>query len=259
MVKWLNKLYEEKLLDQEFVTRTSKEWEAKVSSNQAGMTTGNYNRFDWFIEAGKGIEGFNMVIMDPPKTPLGEPWLESKKPVPGGFLAISKEAKKPERILEWYNYFFTQEGIDLTNWGIEGEDYIEKDGEMVYTDRIYNGEKDPRYALADRGIMAFGFPGVTKNEYLAASEGRRVAVKNQEKFLMPQEMLLPQMSFKDEDASKIKEITSVLFPLKDEYIAKFIIGDLEISEWDKYLSAMKDVGLETLIKIYQDSFDQINK
>lgn len=44
---------------------------------------------------------------------------------------ISRE--KMDRILKLYNYLLSEEGIDLLLYGIEGEDYIYKDGQKILT------------------------------------------------------------------------------------------------------------------------------
>lgn len=49
----------------------------------------------------------------------------------------------------------------------------------------------------------------------------------------------------------------------DTYIeqmeAKFITGAEPMSNWDKYLKTMNDMGVDKLVEIYQDAYDRWNK
>ena len=40
-----------------------------------------------------------------------------------------------------------------------------------------------------------------------------------------------------------------------ECIIKFIIGDLDLGQWDSFVSTMKDLGIERCIEIYQEALD----
>ncbi len=43
-------------------------------------------------------------------------------------------------------------------------------------------------------------------------------------------------------------------------ITRFIIGDLDIdSKWDSYISELKSIGVEELIKTAQSAYDRANK
>ncbi|WP_409342266.1 extracellular solute-binding protein [Paenibacillus sp. MBLB4367] len=63
---------------------------------------------------------------------------------------ITKNAKNPERIIQFIDFLFTDEGQKLINWGIEGQHYDLVDGKRVrkqeYIDKV---KADPDYAVKE--------------------------------------------------------------------------------------------------------------
>jgi len=163
MVDWVEDLYTKDLLDPEFITRSSKEWEAVIASNRTGFLNANLNRLDWLATVGQNISGFKMVALPAPKSQFGDSYYKSGADVPIEYKAISKKAKEPDRILEWLNYFFTEEGIELTTWGYEGTHYVLKNGQKKYTDLIMSYPKGIGYGLDAQGLSAIAFPGIKVN------------------------------------------------------------------------------------------------
>lgn len=61
--------------------------------------------------------------------------------------AISKDSKNPERAMELINYFYSVEGVLTIINGVEGQDWVNENGEYKYTDTYYENEKDAENAL----------------------------------------------------------------------------------------------------------------
>ncbi|WP_162463076.1 extracellular solute-binding protein [Paenibacillus psychroresistens] len=63
-----------------------------------------------------------------------------------GHWAITKNAKNPERIIQFIDYLFSDEAQILTHWGIEGVDYKIVDGKRTETpEKIAKVMTDPDY------------------------------------------------------------------------------------------------------------------
>ncbi|GAF08859.1 polysaccharide ABC transporter substrate-binding protein [Paenibacillus pini JCM 16418] len=72
----------------------------------------------------------------------------------GNNWAITKNAKHPERIIQYLDYLFTDEGQKLISWGIEGQHYDVVEGKRVRKEEVNNQIKgDPDY-LINEGLAS---------------------------------------------------------------------------------------------------------
>jgi putative aldouronate transport system substrate-binding protein len=60
-----------------------------------------------------------------------------------------------------------------------------------------------------------------------------------------------------EDQSKLfGELNTTVYSVVDEWFANFVIGNYDINtEWDAYIEALNDSGLEDFLNIYQEAYD----
>ncbi|OBZ12693.1 extracellular solute-binding protein [Bacillus sp. FJAT-26390] len=66
----------------------------------------------------------------------------------GNNWAITKNAKHPERIIQYIDFLFTDEGQKLISWGIEGQHYDVVDGKRVRKPEVNEKSKaDPDYFI----------------------------------------------------------------------------------------------------------------
>ena len=73
---------------------------------------------------------------------------------PGVGWSISSQCKDPVTVIKFMDFFFTEEGSDLMNWGIEGETYVvNADGTKSYTDTVMKSEQTPLGYLRSLGIQ----------------------------------------------------------------------------------------------------------
>lgn len=69
--------------------------------------------------------------------------------------AISKKSKHPERAMELINWLYSVEGALTVTNGIEGVDWVNKNGKYEYTDTFLSNSKDPD-AVSKYGYGKFG-------------------------------------------------------------------------------------------------------
>lgn len=49
--------------------------------------------------------------------------------------SVAATCENPETVMEWVNYWFTDEGVLLANYGVEGESYtMDENGKPQYTE-----------------------------------------------------------------------------------------------------------------------------
>lgn len=137
-LEFLNKLYNEGLIDPEFWSISAEDTNAKISNNQVGLIYGWDDGYgQWGVD---GTWGIDMVPCDPLAGPDGFAYIRPQPRKAQQFQYVTSSCKDPARLLQFVDYCFSDEGVELLNWGIEGDHWEMKDGERVYTDKIMKNE-----------------------------------------------------------------------------------------------------------------------
>lgn len=120
LLAYMNKLYAEKLLDQEIFTNTGAKVLALNEQNQVGaFSFGN-------VIARANTNADDYAGLDAALTgPGGDQLYTSARGHFGskGAFMISSSNKHPEAAMRWIDYFYSEEGIRMLYLGIEGESY----------------------------------------------------------------------------------------------------------------------------------------
>ena len=139
MIQW----YAEGIIDPEIFTRGASGRDTLLSGNLGGCThdwvsAGNYN-----TSLAESIPGFEMVPFAPPADQHGVV-KERVSRYPGAGWGISSQCEDPVTVIKFMDYFFTEEGDELINWGIEGDTYTkDADGTKHFTDKVLQSELTP--------------------------------------------------------------------------------------------------------------------
>ena len=126
MLKYLNSLYRQGLIDKEWAIVKNQLWEQKLSNGYVLATTGA-----WWQPSGvngilkKAANGnaesqfyaYKLVApgASPDKITLG-----GRSPLGWDAIGITKENKYPERTMQFFNFLASDEGQYLMLWGLEG-------------------------------------------------------------------------------------------------------------------------------------------
>lgn len=147
--------YERGLIDQEVFTRKGRPREELLSENLGGMT------HDWFPSTAlfnrtlqDKIKGFEFQAIVPPETVSGKRVAEHRRTIvkPDGW-AIGFNNKNPVETIKYFDFWFSEEGRRLSNFGIEGVQYTMVDGEPVFTDQFLSSEQAVNSQLWDIGAQ----------------------------------------------------------------------------------------------------------
>lgn len=137
-LKYLKKLYDEKIIDPEFVTDNSSRWKTKVKAGTFGAGETKIHLFDKnnfqnyyapFIQ--KNPEGefvYGPVLQGGCDSPIGVRTESAKGWVRTGISSECKDVDAALRLLAWAA---SEEGNKFVNYGVEGEHYKEEDGHVT--------------------------------------------------------------------------------------------------------------------------------
>lgn len=147
--KWLNRMYNEGILDHEFATQTHEDYIAKIST---GRVLALFDT-DWDYADGEKILKVDGKL---DKTYCGLPLtIDSQTKAPslmyqglttGQGVGITTACKDPVAAVKYLDYLCSDEGQVLVNWGIEGTNYfVDEQGHRYRTQEEideYNNNKD---------------------------------------------------------------------------------------------------------------------
>jgi ABC-type glycerol-3-phosphate transport system substrate-binding protein len=125
-------LYKEKLIDPEYITRSTNNtaMDELLITSKAGAVerTGNEaTRLTLMLQevTSDGILGYIEPIQGP-----GGRWIQARTPI-GTAGAVTVQAGDPEKLIQYFNWLWSEEGILLTNFGEEGIHHKIVDGKPV--------------------------------------------------------------------------------------------------------------------------------
>lgn len=134
---YLNKMYQDGLIDPEFVTDDPKRWQQKVKSGIYGAGVTKIHIFDknnWsnyyepFIQSNpEGEHVYGPILTGGSENPVGIRMASER-----GWLRtfVSKDSKNVDACLRLLDYLTSEEGNRFTQYGVEGEHY-KWDGDML--------------------------------------------------------------------------------------------------------------------------------
>lgn len=281
-LKYLNKLYEEKLIDPASFTQN---WTSLEKANESGDA-----EVIGAIPAGASfmfIGGFtvsprwkNYEPMPPLTGPSGFKVASNftlRRDLTTGIFAITSAAKDPDLIMKWVDWMYSEEGSiwhDQTG-GREGIDWRKSNGQE--TD--FNGnpakyvqltipETDEYYKNTTWGQVFPSYRSKTYRESWAVPKEWNVddpmgsevqlaqASKAYEQVAAPAEYCLPNLAVDTEKLSEYARLQTAVNDYVKESTTKFIIGNMDLdTDWDKFKSQLENIGLQKYIQMTQEAYD----
>ena len=268
LIGWINKLYTEKLLDPRFAESTKEDRTQLVTTNNVGFDSDFLNRaVEWNkIQAQSGHPEANWVMTVPPVSDeYPTPYYELYGPL-SGWHCMSAKIENPEIGIKWLDYMWaSDEGNTLVTYGLEDVTYtVGEDDKLEYTEWVTNNPDglDPNSGLryygamptlpwirADRGPLSEMAWDIVRINPEAEELARKVG---------PYEIAaFPNVLPTAEESKEIAGIRADLDTFQQEAILKIALGQDDLdSGWEKYLSTMRDLGVDRLIEIKQQQYDR---
>ncbi|MDO5422924.1 MAG: hypothetical protein Q4F41_04275 [Eubacteriales bacterium] len=159
MLKYLNSLYEAGYVDPEFATADYNAGVTKATTGVGGICP--------TLWAGS-VSGWNTAATDenmewglaylPSDETYGTAWKWGSRQAGKSLNAnmgiyVSAETEHPEYVVAMIDYQYSDEMVELLNWGVEGEDYTVTDEGNVYAEK-YTTAENPAVTTAEEGLMA---------------------------------------------------------------------------------------------------------
>lgn len=250
---YLNKLYSEGLLDVDYLVNDDDKYQSKIMNDKSG--------FYFCIQPSKYYNAMN----DGTKQIKAVPYINGKcyntiyKSNLGEGAAITTACKNPAGVAKWLDFFYSEEGTLIANYGKKGLTYDVVNGKNVFNEEyVFNNPDglDCKDVLAKNTItMTTDFPSIQLWE--AYSQTLKPWGKDAVEVWSESADIsgaLPPLMFTQEELDTISSVTNELKTYISEAINYFIIGKRDISEFDTVKENLISMGMDELIDIYNDAY-----
>lgn len=266
-----NKWFNEGLLDKNFVSADDKTISSQVLSGQTGASFLSGGReIGQFLKDGvKPSKEFDLLAVPFPSAVRGEynSYVYKGILMNSSSSAISAQCKNPALAAKVLDYSYTDEGIILANYGIEGKSFNYVDGKPIYTDTI---TKNPdglnmsqalgMYVRAGGGGGAFVNTEGYLDQYYALPQ-QKAALDQWSKLSdrAEKESLAWSLTPTTKESSEYARIMNEVKKYQAQMTIKFITGIEPLSNFDKYVETLNGYGLQRALEIQKAQYDRFRR
>lgn len=249
--------YEEGLIDREVFTRGVSARDHLLGENLGGMT------HDWFASTSgynaalaDRIEGFDFVPMLPPESVSGRRIEEHRRiPIKPDGWAISHSNDHPVETIRYFDFWFTEEGRRLSNFGVEGEQYEMIDGEPIFTDAVLNSDQPVNSQLWAVGAqIKKGYWQDFRYEWQWTAPAAREGIELYDSHDLLVDQFLGVAFNKEEQAVYDKYWPSIQSYMLERQQA-WVLGNGDVeADWDGYLATLDKMGFDEVIEVMNAAY-----
>lgn len=248
--------YAEGLIDKEIFTRGGSARADLLGNNLGGSThewIGSTAAFNDSLA--DQVEGLDFEPMAPPEG--REPVRRSAAYTYGW--SVSTQCKDIETAMKYLDFWFTEEGRRLANFGIEGVHYDLVDGVPVFKEELL-ADPDFKSNLVAAGAQPeFGFKQdfAYEAQWLndIAREGQKLYEEHEEWFLP----LFPELGSL-RTPEEFEQYSALYTPIEtyvDETVQQWILGLKDVDEtYDAFVAQLQTLNVDEVIAVQQAAYDR---
>ncbi len=257
----LNQWYSEGLISRDFVSceadTNGPDLAGYVTSGETGIWFGDVSQMQSYDDSANDPEFHCVAITDPVQKAGDVTHFDSDRTGLTSY-SVAATCENPEVVMQWINYWFTDEGILLSNYGIEGESYVlDENGTPQYTELMTANPDGDTFKTCQLLYTMVMVPtvldtsasfGLYNDAQLEAQEIWSSNIDNA--------YVLPEISMTEDESNELSSIYSDLSTMVSEKLIRFIIGDEPLQTWDAFVEDMKAMDAERCVEIYQTALDR---
>ena len=269
MLTFFNNLWKEGLMDPEFFTASTKQWEEKILSGKAVFTLGwvndSYDYKKTYLELHPNSK-FDLSLTEPMTTESYDvPVIQTSAQI-NDYCAYGISAKSPAaaRLLKVVDFMYSDEGSTLAQYGVEGKNFTTtEDGKKKYAEDIMWGynPKGTHNPLTYYGLRSDHLMRVVKaQDYEKYADIEMDAINMRQKYWDNNWGYTSnngiKLTFTEDQQAEIDKIKNNLSTMVNEESIKFIVGERPMSEFDSFIAQLEKLNYKKLENIYSEAFKQ---
>lgn len=261
-IELIKSWYDKGYIYSDFITENtnwnSPDYANAITTGQAGIFYADQGNLGGYND-GSEIEGFKVEAtydMHATADSVNHFGQKTYKSVGNGF-HITTSCENVELACRWGDWWYTDEGSLLANYGVEGVSFDYVDGIPTLNETVTDAPEGMRDALLiyasnnticciiDSNAVTSGYSEVDKAAPEIWAEG------TDDSYVIPS-----TVSLSAEETTDAMAIYTDIQTLCMESIAKFINGDKSMDEFDAFVESIKGMDIEGYLSIYQDAYDR---
>ncbi len=262
----MNQWYAEGLIYQDFYSQSSDQQfpeNSLVNNGEVGVWYNSLNETLSYDTTTSGDEDFYIMATYMPVLNAGETShfssVFSKVDTTGGHF-ISTSCEDPVLAVQWCDYWYSEEGGLLANYGVQGLSWdYDENGDPAFNDVVLNNPEGLTFDIAISIYAQFNGGGYyidnTKTDANYSDQQLQIreiwSTRNDNAYVYPSYAAL-----NTEESEEISKLMSDMETYYDEQILKFIIGAKPMSEFNDYLETLQQMGIEECIAAYQSAYER---
>ena len=255
---WFDKGY----IDPDFISKNSN-WNGPsygnaITTGNAGIFYADQGNLGGYVEASE-VEGFAVEAaydMHATADSVNHFLSKSNKSVGNGF-RITTSCNNVELACEWGDWWYSEEGSLLANYGVEGISFDYVDGVPTLNETVTDAPEGMRDALLiycsnnticcviDNNAVTSGYSQLDKEAPEIWATG------------MDDAYVIPStVSLSADETTDAMSIYTDIQTLCMESIAKFINGDKSLDEYEAFKADIEAMNIDGYLEIYQEAYDR---
>ena len=260
MLIYVNKLYSEGLIDQEFLT-TSDDQHKEYTANGKNVAEFTYStRAAWannllpetatkgWVWSGNYITAYDdkydegISLHDSGYFPIGQVWT-----------AALTDEEKILRLAAWLDYSATEEGSEISVYGVEGKTFYRDENGYARSNK-----DQPDSYLANDNVFT-GPSYLTRYAYgWLIDNGKLTDLDFSEAIVGKEYYRSVAYSYTADQQSRMTTLKTQLDDTRDEWASKFIMGTdgadaSDDAQWNAFIKALDEAGLEEALEINSET------
>ena len=253
ILTFLNKLYKEGLLHPSCMSMDTAMWSEALATNTSFIT---YDKMDRIMALTNGAidANPNYVLAGTAPIAMGSNGTaQSKQQGPASYALVASslmDANQLSNVLAFVDWLYSPKGIEVTNWGLEGESFeVDAEGNKSFKEDFqYEGS-----GLGVAGVCAYRDFEIYKTSL------KEHVVKSIEDVTpyatYPHD---PVLVYNDEEQYVMDTYSQALLNGAAGWMQKFILGKdadpANDADWDAYVKEMESLHIADLMEIHESAY-----
>ncbi|SDE44887.1 putative aldouronate transport system substrate-binding protein [Paenibacillus sp. UNCCL117] len=249
MLEILNKFYKDGLIPPDWLSMDYKAWTQFITTNKSFISIQYLGQIE--IMNSQLTNGAHLKFMPPPLGYGDKAYMIKAGYEDYGF-AVASTTKNLDAALRYLDFIYSKKGTDILSWGKEGETYTVVDGKRKFLPQF----KEPNDLRKELGIMTTGAYGYADFEasISLSNANEQYSFTEAEKYDFPTPFLTPTLTAEEKSSIQLQE--EQIQKYFETSVAKFIMGETPLSQYDAFVEEMKKLGMQKLIDTYQVGLDR---
>ncbi|RIX52657.1 extracellular solute-binding protein [Paenibacillus nanensis] len=260
-LKTMSEWYDEGLIDRDYALLDLETVDKKMTTGISGATIGWHAYIEKYnLAASTNGSGARYTAAPYPTLNEGEipKFGQLDNAYPGtSSAAIKATTKNLEAAVRWLDYAYSEEGVMLNTFGIEGVTYTMEDGKPDYTDFVVS---NPDGQSSDQVMLQYAhqtnFPMIQRDSELEWKFEETNQALQIWKQTNHEHYLLPPITPTPEEASELSALMSEISEYVKDAELRIVMGVDPIGAYDEMVEQLKAMGIDRVLAIKQAAYER---